>query len=77
MDRVTLAAAQDHSLADISTLPWWVQLIIGLGLVAIGMLFSWIAKRGDEGTGCLASCVAFATGLAGLLVLISALFGWS
>lgn len=32
---LTLAAARAHSLADISSLPWWAQFAIGLGLVCV------------------------------------------
>lgn len=67
---ITIASA--HSLADISVLPWWAQLCIGLGLVFLAMVFGWLADRADS---CLPVVAAGLLGFAGIAVTCNALFG--
>lgn len=69
---LTLAATQSHSLADIGSMPWWAQFGIGLGLVCVAGVATWLSAEYDS---CLAAIVALIVGMAGLTVLWNALMG--
>lgn len=65
-------AARAHSLADISSLPWWAQLAIGLGLLALATFLVWWAVEREA---CFPALGSGAVGLAGLITIWRALFG--
>jgi hypothetical protein len=67
---LTLAAT--HSLADINTLPWWAQLTIGVGLLALAAGLGWWASKREA---CFPALGSIAVGIAGLITIWRALFG--
>lgn len=70
---LTLASSTtaSHPLAAIDTLPWWAQLLIGIGMLFAATAMGWASEKYDArvlGAG------AVLIGLAGLGVVYGALF---
>jgi len=68
---VFLAATSAHSLSDIDHLPWWAQLAIGFGLVALCAGLRETDKKLDNG---FIDVASFFAGVAGLIVICKVLF---
>ncbi|MFG2210991.1 hypothetical protein [Streptomyces sp. NPDC048638] len=62
--------ASDADISSVSTLPWWVQLIIGVGLMLAAGGMHALDKHLDSD---FLEFGAFVVGLAGLFVTASAL----
>jgi hypothetical protein len=58
-------------MSEISHLPWWAQLLIGLGMVGGGAVLGVLAQRFDA---CLLGIAALLLGIAGLAAVFTALF---
>lgn len=37
-------AAPSHTLTDITSLPWWAQLAIGVGLMVLAVFLEWFTE---------------------------------
>jgi len=68
---MTCYLASDTQLSDISHLPWWAQLAIGIGLMLLAVALD---KAEDRLESDLLGMAAFAAGLAGCLVTLAVLF---
>mgnify|MGYP006951366771 CR=1 FL=1 len=67
---MTLYFASDADLSSTAELPWWLQLVIGMGmLLAAGGLHE-LDKRIDSD---FLGLAAFLVGLSGFVVVVSAL----
>lgn len=69
---LTLAATHAHTLADISTLPWWAQFAIGLGLLVLAAFLGWWGAKREA---CFPAVGSVVIGVAGLITIWRSLFG--
>lgn len=68
-----ILSADNASVDSIQSLPWWAQLLIGLGLIIAGVLLHMLDRKTDSDFGFL-EIAAFLLGCGGLYVTAVALF---
>lgn len=68
-----ILSAEKASVDSIQSLPWWAQLLIGVGLTLASVLLHMLDKKTESEYGFL-EIVAFLVGCGGLYVTAVALF---